>query len=223
MTVDFCIRLHQVATGGLNQHTLFGKVPVAILGAVGVASRFALNFVERKIQPRKIQQTALAAALRPHHQVPRQFAAPAFTMVTIQTRCTQSFQRFGEACLQLCLFIFDQRRSADTVVTTLGFFNVFPARNGATTDKNHAQPPKQKQHADGHQARGCFLPNLVIIDRKKWPDEPHQLHQKQHQQQGPDPGLPKQYTGFLQELFHHTSLFMAPALRPQKQAGTPAK
>ena len=207
--IDFGIRLGQVTPGSVDQYTVVGEVPVAMTGAEGIAGQFAVDLVDRKFEAREVQQAGLATALRADQQVPWQIAAPAFAATTIQAGGLEGFQGVFETHPQLSLLLVDQLFAADTVLAVFGVFDGFFTHTGAPADEDHGQAPNQKQHADGQQARGRAFPELVVIHRQQRPDEPHQKRDKQHHQQGPDPGLAQKCAEFLKKLFHHTSLFTA--------------
>ena len=67
--IDVGIWLGQVTASGVDQHAVIGKIPVTVTGTEGIAGQFSINFVDRKLKPREVEQTGFATALGANQQV----------------------------------------------------------------------------------------------------------------------------------------------------------
>ena len=173
--------LGEEAPGGVDQHAVFSKIPIAITGAAGVTGELAINFVERKIQPRKIQQAGFAAALGADQHVPRQFIAPALAATSVHAGGFECAQRVFEACAQFFMAGIDQRFTALALLADVAVFGLFFTHPGPPTDKDHGQAPDQAQRTDGQQPRRGVRPEFMLIDRQQRPHPPHQQGNRQQQ------------------------------------------
>ena len=183
------IALGQIAPGGVDQHPVFGKVPLTVPRTAQVAGEAAIKFIQWKLQPGKIEQAGLAGALRPEHHVPGQFVAPALAAPFVHAGVFQGVQRLLETLAQgfacglgvECL----TRLNLAFFAVCHGFFMLActPA------DKHHGQPPHEDQDTDAQQPRHGVGPKLVIVYGQQRPAPPHQQRNGQHQQEAPEPCL----------------------------------
>ena len=188
------VGLAQIATGRVDQHRLFGEVPVRVQGAGDLAGQALLRaLIERELQPGEIQQAGLAAALRADQQVPGQLLAPLFTAAGIQARALEGTQRLAVAMPQLGLFFADQALLTQGLLGLLGALLAALELFAAPVGKHQGQPPQQHQQADAGQTAERRGPEALLGNRQQRADEPDQQARQQHQQQAPDPG-PRQET-----------------------------
>ena len=98
-TIDRLVAvLGRVPAGGIDQHRLVGKEPIAVTGTADAPNGvFAERVRQREFKPRVGERRGLARARRSNHQIPWQLVKLAARAPTAQARALEHGQRVLEA------------------------------------------------------------------------------------------------------------------------------